>query len=111
MQDFTVWNGGFWGKKIKTRKRKKKIMPKDKANDLVSKFYNSEHCVGNHFPNKRYCDCSEMNEFQAKQCAVILCEELIYRLPNINLVAPNDRKSDSYYMQFWQSVKTHIEKL
>ncbi len=26
MKEFTVWNSGFWGKKIKSRKRKDKIM-------------------------------------------------------------------------------------
>jgi len=44
---------------------------KEEAEELVDKMYNTEHCGIKHFPTKRYCECSEMNWFQAKQCAIV----------------------------------------
>jgi hypothetical protein len=41
------------------------------ADCLVDKMYNTEHCGIKHFPNKHYCDCSEINYYQAKQCALV----------------------------------------
>jgi len=51
--------------------------PKEYADELISKMYNTEFCGITHFPNNHYCDCSEINEFQARQCAVIYCKEVL----------------------------------
>ena len=53
------------------------MTPQEKAKYLFNKFYDSENCHKNHFPNNRFCDCVEMNRFQAKQCALICVDELI----------------------------------
>ena len=47
------------------------LNPKEKAEELVDKMYNTENCGIKHFPSKHYCDCSEINRFQAIQCAII----------------------------------------
>jgi len=44
MQEFTVWKGGFWGKTIKSRKRKKKIM----INELAKEIYENAKSKGFH---------------------------------------------------------------
>jgi hypothetical protein len=50
---------------------------KDKAKELVDRFYNSEYCHKEHFPNKNYCECVEISKFQAKQCALICVKEML----------------------------------
>jgi|GEM_PF-2839046 hypothetical protein len=50
--------------------------PKQYAEELVDKMYNTEHCGIEHFPNKRYCDCTEMSLYQAKQCALIAVKHM-----------------------------------
>lgn len=84
------------------------MTPKEKAEELVDKMYNTEHCGIKHFPNKNYCDCSEINYFQAKQCALIAVDEILYVIEN-----PDDRYS-SHGLQLvrnWREVKKETEKL
>jgi len=50
------------------------LTPEQKANQLVEEFLNAEHCHKKHIPNNRYCDCTYMGRFQAKQCALICVE-------------------------------------
>ena len=80
------------------------MTPQGKAKELVDKMYNTPHCGIEHFPSKHYCDCSEMNFFQAKQCALIAVDECLVAV-----------ESDWGFMQrrieFWQQVKKEIEKL
>ena len=76
---------------------------KQKASDLFNKMYNTEHCGIQHIPNKNYCDCVEMNDYQAKQCALIAVDEIIENEKIDNLEDNN--------LSYWQEVKTEIEKL
>lgn len=77
--------------------------PKDKAKELVDKMYNTEHCGITHFPNKRYCDCTEMNIFQAKQCAIIAVDEILSFIED-------DRKGFNW-KEYYKEVRKEIEKL
>jgi hypothetical protein len=82
------------------------ISPKEKADELVKKIYNTEHCGIEHFPNKRYCDCTEMNLYQAKQCALIAVEEIIAQIePSVSMDVISAR------INYWQEVKQEIEKI
>ena len=76
--------------------------PKEKAEELINKMYNTEHCGIEHFPNKNYCECIEMNMFQAKQCALKAVDEILN----------NDgfTKFDDYLTEYWKEVKQEIEK-
>ena len=47
-----------------------------------------------------------------KACALIVCEELSKRLPNINDTPPDSRKEEEMYMQFWfNKVPSEIRKI
>ena len=86
---------------------------KEKAIELVDKMYNSEHCGIEHFPNKRYCDCIEMNFFQAKQCALIALDEIINSSPSAPILSDagsfvNDIEEST---EWWKGVRVEIEKL
>ena len=87
------------------------MTPKEKAEELVDKMYNTEHCGIKHQPNQRYCDCEMMNIYQAKQCALIAVDEIINNIPDIfneiNLIGINDFNNQKY----WKQVKKEIEKL
>jgi hypothetical protein len=76
--------------------------PKDKAKELVGKMENTPHCSIEHFPSKHYCDCSEINFSQAKQCALVAVDALI------------DEAYGEYNLRrlkYWSDVKNEIEKL
>ncbi len=83
------------------------MTPKEQADDLFNKIYNTEHCGINHFPNKNYCDCIEMNMFQAKQCALIAVNYIIAANPHSN---PFNTEVYST-MGYWLKVKGEIELL
>lgn len=53
------------------------MTPKEKAKELVDEMYNTDYCGIKHFPNERYCDCTEINHYQAKQCALIAVDEIL----------------------------------
>jgi hypothetical protein len=80
---------------------------KEKAKELVDKMYNTEHCGIQHIPNKNYCDCVEMNDYQAKQCALIAVDEIL------NAITFNMYDEEEYNKvnDFWEEVKTEIEKI
>jgi hypothetical protein len=83
------------------------ISPKEKADELVKKMYNTEHCGIEHFPNKRYCDCTEMNLYQAKQCALIAVDEI---LENFGTLTEGKKHYVAYCtIEFYQEVKQEIE--
>lgn len=70
------------------------IDPKDKAKELVSKFYDYVNCWGND-GNADY----KQAELYAKQCALITCNEVLGYMGA-------DRGTE-----FWTSVKEEINKL
>jgi hypothetical protein len=87
------------------------ISPKEKADELVKKMYNTEHCGIEHFPNKRYCDCTGMNLYQAKQCALIAVDEIIEANP-YKWVPFMDQYTETVLtsnIPYWQEVKQEIE--
>ena len=67
------------------------MTPKEKAKELIDKF-------------KYYSDVNHNGNFEnAKQCALIAVDEIIY----------NDgfTRLDNYLIEFWLNVKHEIEKL
>jgi hypothetical protein len=73
------------------------MTPKEKATELIEKFYNVEHCGIRHFPNQKYCDCEGgMNDYMAKQSALIAIEEII----NV---------CESYVSPYYYEVRKEIE--
>jgi hypothetical protein len=74
------------------------MIANEKAQELIDSMYNTQHCDIEHFPSKHYCDCSEINFFQAKQCALVAVDEIMKLLPLSN-------------RDFWQQVKHEIENL
>ena len=89
---------------------------KEKAEELFYNMYNTEHCGIKHFPNKHYCNCSEINYFQAIECALVAVDEIKKYLSIIeeNETADHafggDYNGDEYY-DYWKEVKKEIEKL
>lgn len=81
------------------------MTPKEKAEELINKMHNTEHCYIKHFPNERYCDCIAMNAFQAKQCALIAVNEIIdsytHELENGYILSEK-------IIPYWQEVKQEI---
>jgi len=67
------------------------MTPKDKARDLVDKFTDIED--------------GEMYIGKAKQCAIIAVDEII------NSVVITDLKTAQNQFNYWEEVKTEIEKL
>jgi hypothetical protein len=84
-----------------------KMTPEEKAKQLVDKMYETEYCGIKHFPHNGYCDCNEMNYFQAKQCAIFSVDNLIEFLVD----ASNGEFTYIYEVEYWQSVKQEINKL
>ena len=72
--------------------------PKDKAAELIDLMYNTNNCGIEHFPNKKYCDCSEINLYQARQCAIVCVNEIIKSKP-IN-----------YNLEYWNEVLQELNK-
>lgn len=81
------------------------LSPKEKAKELVDAMYNTKHCGIKHIPNKHYCDCSEINFYQAKQCALVVVDEIMKAVGWKKMKLGVDR--DNY----WQEVKEEIKKL
>ena len=75
------------------------ITPQEKAKELVDKYYTKMN------PNAPDCNIS-FN--QAKQCALIAVDEII----KTDMLIDEDVYVESpSYLQYWQQVKTEIEKL
>jgi hypothetical protein len=72
------------------------MTPKEKAEELVNKFYEIEN-------NSDYFG---VNWKIAKQCALIAVDEVIQQLTPIEK-APNNKSA----FQYWQEVKNEIEKI
>jgi len=76
------------------------MTPQEKAKDLIYQMYNTEYCGIEHFPNKRYCDCTEINLYQAKQCALVALRETIWGYLD---------QQPKEIQKYWQEVKQEIE--
>jgi hypothetical protein len=77
------------------------MTPKEKAKELVDKMYNTPHCGIEHFPSKHYCDCSEINLFQAKQCVLVVVDEILNEENHFI-------QTDAHFL-YWKEVKQEIE--
>ena len=80
--------------------------PKEKALELIDLMYNTDNCGIEHFPNKKYCDCSEINLYQAKQCAIVA----------VNQILNNDKHSmrdlsERLHDEYWEEVLEELNKL
>jgi len=92
------------------------MTPKKKARELVVKMFESEHCGYKHIPNKNYCDCVEMEIYQAKQCALIAVEEMLGEYQSMSdlesvLVINNKLTFVVHQLVYWMEVKQEIGKL
>ena len=72
--------------------------PKEKAEELIDLMYNTDNCGIKHFPNKKYCDCSEINLYQAKQCAIVAVNQIIKSKPIDNS------------LEYWNEVLEELNK-
>lgn len=70
-----------------------------KAKELVDKFMQIEIEIGS-----KYDGYLTMKLHEAKQCAIICCDEIINSRPAIT-------QSQVDYIEYWQSVKTEIPNL
>ena len=89
------------------------MTPKEKAIELVYKMHNSEHCGIKHFPNENFCECVEINLFQAKQCALIAVDEMINEYQSMSdlesvLVVNNEITFVVDKLKYWNEVKKEI---
>jgi hypothetical protein len=83
------------------------LTPKEKARKLVESFYDTEHCGIKHFPNDNFCECVEMNFYQAKQCALICLDEM----ENILMNGEDCSFENASKVMYLEEVKKEIEKL
>ena len=79
------------------------MTPKEKAKELIDKFHIKVHDREG---------TSAMNEFEAKQCALIAVDEILEltKRPTYNPFDWNEI-TGTYYDKYWQEVKEEIEKL
>lgn len=76
------------------------MTPKEKAIQIINRFKKIEIEL-----RETYDDCVTMNIDDAKQCALIAVEEIIDAIDWHDYETPNKE------FDFWQEVKTEIEKL
>ena len=80
----------------------KTMTPKEKANELVSKYKNAPfNCTDCDMP---FCDipCTRLSLEESKQCALIAVDEIISVI---------DPETNFKTWEFWKQVKQEIEKL
>jgi hypothetical protein len=70
------------------------MTPKEKAIELIKKFSSFAHDEFGH---------EKINNYKSKQCALIAVDEIIESV--------NDEHVSDIFIEFWQEVKTEIEKL
>ena len=75
------------------------MTPKEKAKELIDKF---------HIKVLDRDGTSAMNEFEAKQCALVAVSVI---LDEFDHLAWHDDDYAEYKMKYWQEVKQEIEKL
>ena len=77
------------------------MTPKEKADELVSKFNQHTAQAITHYPNGKMVE----NKDEAKQCALIAVAEILFAL-KMDINSPT-----SASVKYWQKVKQEIEKL
>ncbi len=73
------------------------MTPKEKAKELVDKY------------DKTLTYLESKNK--TKQCALIAVDEIIKSTPSMNIYPPNFQSKHPRVKEYWQQVKTEIEKL
>lgn len=74
------------------------MTPKEKAQQLVDKFYIEEI---------RYYE----NRTTAKQCALITVDEIIKRTRSVNTMPPNCQTIDDNTKEYWKQVQQQIHMI
>jgi hypothetical protein len=77
------------------------ITPQEKAIELFNNFYLTKDERG----------LCRLNEFIAKQCALIAVEEILKRTRSVDTMPPNYQKIDENTKEYWEQVKIEIQKL
>jgi hypothetical protein len=88
----------------------KNITPQEKAIELIDKFKNASfNCTDCDMP---YCDvpCTQLNTEEAKQCALIVVNEII-DLSFGNLTDGKNHYCNYFTTKYYKQVKEEIEKL
>lgn len=76
------------------------MTPKEKADELVERYGLNQDCNGLNIGRK-----------YAISCALICANELIKHTPSINTMPPNFQRITESFTEYWQEVKSEIEKL
>jgi hypothetical protein len=93
---------------------------KEKDKELVNKMYNTSHCGIEHFPSKHYYDCSEINFFQSKQCALVAVDEILTTIVKFPHCTPyhfgltsngENFFTENQAVEYYLEVKQEIENL
>ena len=88
-------------------KTKEGKTPKDKAIELVSRFFND---YGEKRPDGKF-DLCIVSKGRAKQCATIATEELIESWKSYLNMEMYDQDFFNYELKYWETVKTEIQLL
>lgn len=86
----------------------KTMTPKEKANELVSKYKNAPfNCTDCDMP---FCDipCTRLSLEESKQCALIAVDEILQNVYDDRATIGRQNLTDKEY---WKQVKQEIEKL
>ena len=84
------------------------MTPKQKADELISKFKNASfNCTDCDMP---YCDvpCTKLNTSEAKKCALIVVDEILENFGN--LTDGKDHYSNYFTIKYYEEVKEEIKK-
>lgn len=74
------------------------MTPEEKAKALIDKFYDVDDCY------EHYADQPHICSHQAKQCALIAVDEILYLLETLD-------DPGNGVIVYWKSVKKHIQSL
>ena len=77
------------------------MTPKEKAKELVDKYF---YLFSVELENT-------IENYEAKECALIAVDEIIECTPSVDMYPPNCQSIHSRVREYWQEVKQEIEKL
>ena len=83
------------------------MTPKEKANELIEKFYKINLDFIYVHDNDSYVGNENMTYYSAVKCAIIAVDEIIYQIDCIDTYLGNL----SEQIGFWQEVKEELEKM